>query len=456
MQLQQLKHVYFIGIGGIGMSAIARYFNRRGIKISGYDKTATLLTKELEQEGMTIHYEDRPDLIPENIDLVVYTPAIPKDMQELTLLMKGLVPVMKRSEALQWITAQSKVAAVAGTHGKTTSSTLLAHLFKTAGADPTAFLGGISANYNSNSLLGDSDWMVVEADEYDRSFLRLEPYAAIITAADPDHLDIYKGGIQDFEDTFCAFSEVVKKEGVLLYKKGIRIEGRLAHPNQQSYSIDDTLADWTVRNLRIENGTYHFEVINQGDSLGEYELTIHGRYNVENALATIALCYKIGLDSQLVKEGVRSFRGVKRRFEYVEKGARVIYIDDYAHHPNEIAPFLNSVRELYPQKKITAIFQPHLYSRTRDFLPGFSESLSLCDELILLPIYPARELPIPGIVSELILENCTAPIKSVLPMDRVLAYLDTAEIEVLCTIGAGDIDLLIEPLKQWTMNRNNA
>lgn len=454
MQLQQLKHVYFIGIGGIGMSAIARFMKRRGIVVSGYDKTATVLTRELEQEGMTIHYEDRPDLIPPTIDLVVYTPAIPKDMQELALLMKGQVPVMKRSEALQWITAQSKVAAVAGTHGKTTSSTLLAHLFKTAGADPTAFLGGISANYHSNSILGESDWMVVEADEYDRSFLRLAPYAAIITATDPDHLDIYQGGIQDFEDTFCAFSEVVKKDGVLLYKKGIRIEDRLSHPNRQSYSISDASADWTVENLRIENGTYHFDVLFQSLRFEGFELTIHGRYNVENALATIALCQQVGLDMQLVKEGIRSFRGVKRRFEYLEKGEKVIYIDDYAHHPNEIAPFLNSVRELYPGKPITAIFQPHLYSRTRDFLDGFSASLSLCDELILLPIYPARELPIPGIVSELILEQCTAPIKTVMPMEAVVAYLQNKEVSVLCTIGAGDIDLLIEPLTQWAKNRN--
>jgi UDP-N-acetylmuramate--alanine ligase len=454
MQLQQLKHVYFIGIGGIGMSAIARYLHRRGIQVSGYDKTSTVLTKELEQEGMQIHYEDLPSLIPAAIDLFIYTPAIPKEMQELQTALQGIVPVMKRSEALQWITAQSKVAAVAGTHGKTTTSTLLAHLMKTAGADPTAFLGGISANYNSNSLLGNSDWMVVEADEYDRSFLRLAPYAAIITAADPDHLDIYKGGIQDFEDTFCAFSEVVKKEGFLLYKKGIRIENRLQHPHLQSYSIEDMEADWTARNIRIIDGCYYFEVWHQSTSYGEFQLLIHGRYNIENALASIALCQLMDMDMEMVRKGIASFRGVKRRFEYVEKGKSITYIDDYAHHPNEIAPFLTSVREMYPGKRITAIFQPHLYSRTRDFLAGFSESLSSCDELILLPIYPARELPVPGIVSELILENCAAPKKSVIPMDGVLAYLDHKEIEVLCTIGAGDIDLLIEPLAKWAKQRN--
>jgi UDP-N-acetylmuramate--alanine ligase len=456
MQLQQLKHVYFIGIGGIGMSAIARYMKRRGIQVSGYDKTATVLTKELEQEGMSVHYEDRPAAIPQDIDLVVYTPAIPKDMKELEQVLSGTVPVMKRSEALQWITAQSKVAAVAGTHGKTTTSTLLAHLMKTAGADPTAFLGGISANYNSNSLLGNNDWMVVEADEYDRSFLRLAPYAAIITAADPDHLDIYKGGIQDFEDTFCAFSEVVKKDGVLLYKKGIRIEERLQHPHLRSYSITDTTADWSAHSIQIVDGTYHFDVWNREQSYGTFTLTIHGRYNVENALATIALCLEVGLELEKVREGISSFRGVKRRFEYVEKGENVIYIDDYAHHPNEIEPFLNSVRELYPTKHITAIFQPHLFSRTRDFLPGFRSALSLCDELILLPIYPARELPIPGIVSELILEHCTSPKKAVMPMEEVIAYLSKQDVEVLCTIGAGDIDLLIEPLKQWAKNRNLA
>jgi UDP-N-acetylmuramate--alanine ligase len=515
MKIVDIHKVYFIGIGGIGMSAIARYFNLRGAKVSGYDKTETPLTQALQAEGIEIHFEENVAMIPKDVDVVVYTPAIPKEHLELVFYQQNNFTVVKRSDMLQWITDQSKVIAVAGTHGKTTTSSIVAHLLKHSGFDCTAFLGGITANYNSNFLVGKNDWVVVEADEYDRSFLKLFPQIAVITAVDPDHLDIYKGGLADFENTFLEFAAQVKNDGKLFLKKGVPIESRMkenfpSFKNLESLSTyaleDNALAEVRVptninialrtsneavseetnhgiknplqpniftENIIYKNGTYHFDVNNKGELLKGFEMNVHGLYNIENALAAIAVGLELKIDVQKIKAAIASFTGVKRRFEYIVRkqlprlasprtspnemvsedtnhgNTTVIYIDDYAHHPNEIAPFLKSVRSIYPDKKITVIFQPHLFSRTRDFAKGFSESLSLCDELILLPIYPARELPMEGITSEMLLNDITITNKKVVQKTDLMNELKSREIEVLCTIGAGDIDQFIQPIRNY-------
>ncbi len=456
MKLIEIKSVYFIGIGGIGMSAIARYFNLRGAKVSGYDKTETPLTQALQAEGIDIHFDENVNAIPKNVDVVVYTPAIPSAHLELVYYQQNNFTVIKRSDMLQWITDQSKVIAVAGTHGKTTTSSLIAHLLKHSGFDCTAFLGGITANYNSNFLVGKNDWIVVEADEYDRSFLKLFPQIAVITAVDPDHLDIYKGGLDDFENTFLDFAKQLKPNGKLFLKKNVSIENRVrenfpSFKNLESlntYDLQNNAANIFTENIIYNNGTYHFAVNHKGELLKGFEMSVHGLYNIENAVAAIAVGLQLQIDLEKIKAAISSFKGVKRRFEYIVKNETTIYIDDYAHHPNEIAPFLNSVRKIYPDKKITVVFQPHLFSRTKDFAEGFSNSLSLCDELILLPIYPARELPMEGVNSEMLLKNISIENKKVLQKNDLMNELKQRKLEVLCTIGAGDIDQFIEPIKK--------
>ena len=456
MKLSDIKSVYFIGIGGIGMSAIARYFNLRGVKVSGYDKTETPLTLALKQEGIEIHFEENVSTIPKNVDVVVYTPAIPKEHLELVYYQQNNFTVVKRSDILQWITDQSKVIAVAGTHGKTTTSSMIAHLLKHSGFDCTAFLGGITANYNSNFLVGKNEWVVVEADEYDRSFLKLFPQIAVITAVDPDHLDIYKGGLEDFENTFLEFAAQVKEEGTLFYKMNIPIQSKIKNLKSKtkiSYSLDLNESEIKTENIVYDNGTYHFDVNHKGKLIQGFEMSLHGLYNIENAVAAIAVGLQLNIDLEKIKAAVASFKGVKRRFEYIVKNEKTIYIDDYAHHPNELAPFLKSVRSIYPDKKITVIFQPHLFSRTRDFAKGFSESLSLCDELFLLPIYPARELPMEGVNSEMLLKDITIPNKKIVEKKDLMNELKSREIEVLCTVGAGDIDQFIEPIKEYLLSK---
>ncbi|MFM2224166.1 MAG: hypothetical protein RJA07_368 [Bacteroidota bacterium] len=459
MELGNIKNIYFIGIGGIGMSAIARYFNLRGAKVSGYDKTETPLTQALQAEGIEVHFEENVAMIPKDVDVVVYTPAIPKEHLELIYYQQNNFTVVKRSDMLQWITDQSKVIAVAGTHGKTTTSSMIAHLLKHSGFDCTAFLGGITANYNSNFLVGKNEWVVVEADEYDRSFLKLFPQIAVITAVDPDHLDIYKGGLADFENTFLEFAAQVKEEGTLFYKKGVPIENRIQQnfpsfknlESLNSYDLQDSNANIFTENIVYDNGTYHFDINHKGNVIKGFELNVHGLYNIENAVAAIAVGLQLNIDLEKIKAAVASFKGVKRRFEYIVKNVKTIYIDDYAHHPNELAPFLKSVRSIYPDKKITVIFQPHLFSRTRDFAKGFSESLSLCDELILLPIYPARELPMEGVNSEMLLKDITIPNKKIVEKKDLMNELKSRAIEVICTVGAGDIDQFIEPIKNYLL-----
>ncbi len=443
--ISAIQSIYFIGIGGIGMSALARYFNLSGVKVSGYDKTPTALTDALIKEGVSIHFEDNIELIPANIDLVVYTPAIPSNHQELVHLQQSSVPIWKRSDLLKFITDQSKVIAVAGTHGKTTTSSMIAHILKHSGFDCTAFLGGITANYNTNFLVGKNEWVVVEADEYDRSFLKLFPTVAVITAVDPDHLDIYKGGVIDFENTFVEFASQVKSSGKLFVQKNIPILSQLASPTTYAISGD---ANIRALSVRFESGTYHFDISIGNQIFKSFELNVHGSYNIENALAAIAVAFTLNIEEQKIKAALKDFRGVKRRFEYIVKNEKVVYIDDYAHHPNELTPFLSSVRKIYPDKKITVVFQPHLFSRTKDFAEGFANSLGICDELILLPIYPARELPIAGITSEALLSKIAIDNKSVVQKENLMVELQKRKFEVLCTVGAGDIDAFVQPIKQ--------
>lgn len=436
--LEHIRKVYLLGIGGIGMSALARFFKGRGAEVMGYDKTPSSLTAQLEAEGINVHYTDSPDLIPKDWFLAedalfILTPAVPPDLYERRAVEENALRLMKRSEVLGALSSDYTCLAVAGTHGKTTTSTLLAHLLASAGAEPSAFLGGISVNYNSNLLVGKSDLLVVEADEFDRSFHRLHPNGAIITAMDADHLDIY-GTAKALEQAFRQFAAQVS--GPLLHHVSLPLEGL-------SYGLDS--GDYHTEGLLIHKGAYSYYFCTPG---GKFPVVQHypGRHNVENALAAGALALEFGLRPDQVAEGISSFRGVRRRFEIHLSGKRV-FIDDYAHHPREIEAFVHGVRELHPDKEITGIFQPHLFTRTRDFMDGFAESLSLLDRCWLMDIYPARELPLPGITSAALLEKVRAKDKALVTAAELPALVAKEKPEVLLTIGAGDIDRLVEPLK---------
>jgi UDP-N-acetylmuramate--alanine ligase len=437
------QNIYLIGIGGIGMSALARYFKSIGKNVAGYDRVQTPLCIQLESEGMAIHYEDSVDLIPKPFNdpkgtAVIYTPAIPEEMTELAYFKSNGFELMKRALVLGKISQNHTCLAVAGTHGKTTTSALLAHLFKQAGHNITAFLGGISSNYQTNFLAGDENGILVaEADEYDRSFLQLKPAGAIITSVDSDHLDIY-GEPEALQATFREFRESVTEKVVV--QKDTELGGT-------SYSIDGN-SDYVATNVRIENHSYAFDMeLPTGEIIKDINCGLPGRHNVENATAAAALALNFGLTAEEVKAGIASFKGVKRRFEYHIKSEKLVYIDDYAHHPAEINALVSSVKELYPNKKITGIFQPHLFSRTRDFKDGFVEALSRLDEVILMDIYPAREKPIPGINSNMLLTQITAKQKQHLSTSEILTYLGENTPQVVLTIGAGDIDKLVNPLK---------
>ena len=456
MNLNDIKQVYLIGIGGIGMSGLARYFNRRGCTVAGYDRTSTPLTKELESEGITISYVDDTNTVPEhflnsqcsilNAQLVIFTPAIPKDSAILNHL-KESHTLYKRSEVLGIISKGMFTIAVAGTHGKTTTSSIVAHILKHSGYDCSAFLGGITANYQTNVLFGDNNTLVVEADEYDRSFLTLHPDIAIVTSMDADHLDIYNDKSY-LEDSFRKFAAQLKPNGILIKKQGLPLD-------QEGITYSTQLdAAAQATNITIENGNYYFDyqLSNLKPKTLNLQLGIPGLHNVENAVAAITVALQLGIDMEKIKAALASFRGVKRRFEYIIREQNRVMIDDYAHHPEEIKAFLGSVKALYPGKKITCIFQPHLYSRTRDFAAGFAESLSMADELILLPIYPARELPIPGVDSEMVLKQVTAVQKSLLSKEEVLERMAAAkDWEVVVTVGAGDIDAMVIPIKERLM-----
>lgn len=446
-----VKALYFIGIGGIGMSAVARYFHTQGWRVSGYDKTPTVLTKELEASGISIHYDENVSGIPKEVQLVVYTPAIPKDHKELVYYQQNGYKVVKRSDVLKIITESSFNICVAGTHGKTTITTMTAHLLRDTGYGCNAFLGGISVNYGTNFWANERNVCVIEADEYDRSFLKLSPDIAIISSMDPDHLDIYGTG-DAVEEAFIDFSAKVKAGGLLISKYGLKREKDLKGDRHITYSILNSNADVYADNIRMSNGSYEFDVIMKDNKLENVVLNMGGMHNVENVLAAITAASSLGIENGKIKAAVNSFRGVKRRFQYIIKNENLVFVDDYAHHPEELRALITGAKALFAGKKCTVIFQPHLYSRTKDFADGFAEVLDMTDETVLLPIYPARELPIEGVTSELITGKMKTKGKQVLGKADILDWV-TKEFKkrknsVLITAGAGDIDTLVGPIKE--------
>lgn len=445
------RNIYFIGIGGIGMSAIARFYNARGYKVSGYDKTPSPLTHALEQEGIEVHYEDNISFIPKDTEstLVVYTPAIPKDMGELVYVQENGYKVIKRSRMLGEITDGQRCMAVAGTHGKTTTSTFLSHIFTDTGEGCSAFLGGISKNYGSNLLIHRNDVVVVEADEFDRSFLQLYPEIAVITSMDADHLDIY-GDEAHIHEAFKAFASQVK--GTVIAKHGLDISEADTKAKILTYSYDDPAADFYAELTEGDgNGRSRFDLHWPGGVIRDCIVGIPGWVNIENAVAASAIALTYGLDPEKIRKSLASFAGVKRRFDIQLETEKCVYIDDYAHHPREITASLTSIKGNFPDYRLTAIFQPHLYTRTRDFADGFAEALSNADRLILLDIYPAREEPIPGVTSEIIFRNITTEDKVLLRKEELMEHLKGMELsdkEVFVTVGAGDIDRFIGPITE--------
>jgi UDP-N-acetylmuramate--alanine ligase len=452
--------VYFIGIGGIGMSALARYFKSRGCNVSGYDKTETALTKELVNEGIEIHYTDDVALIPKDAELIVYTPAVSKDHKELNFYQQHNYTVLKRSDVLGEITKSSFNICVAGTHGKTTITTMIAHILRDSGYGCNAFLGGIAVNYNSNFWSSEKNVCVVEADEYDRSFLKLNPDIALITAMDADHLDIY-GTEEAMQQAFVDFAGKVKPGGLLISKIGLKKEKEFKPSNHKTYSLNDTNADVYSKNIQIINGSYRFDVMMKDWSLTNVLLNMGGMHNVENSIAAISVAHYLGIADEKIKNAIESFKGVKRRFEYIISpsprgegaGGKAIFIDDYAHHPEELKALIQGAKGLFPSMKCTVIFQPHLFSRTRDLADGFAASLDFADEVILLPIYPARELPIEGVTSKMILDRMKIAEKKIMSKEELMNWIKNYRTELLITAGAGDIDALVTPIKEMLKKR---
>ncbi|MBC9930784.1 UDP-N-acetylmuramate--L-alanine ligase [Chitinophaga qingshengii] len=446
MDLNNIQRVYFIGIGGIGMSAIARFFNQKGVAVSGYDRTATALTRQLEAEGMQIHYTDDITALDTKANLVVYTPAIPATHEELKWYREHGFEVVKRSDVLQEVTRSLFAITVAGTHGKTTVSTMIAHLLTDSGYGCNAFLGGISVNYDKNFWSSEKAVAVIEADEYDRSFLKLSPDIAVLTAMDADHLDIY-GTPEAMEEAFITYTHNIKPNGTLIAKFGLHRGNELKADNKLLYSLQNDAANAYAANIRMINGGYEFDVMQQDWMIDNIRLHIGGMHNVENAVAAITVAHLLGIDADKIRAAMESFKGIKRRFEYVIKNERQVYIDDYAHHPEELRALITSAKALFPGRQCTVIFQPHLFSRTRDLADGFAESLSLADDVILLPIYPARELPIEGVTSEILAEKITVPVQ-IMQKEEVLDWLKKTPVPLLITAGAGDIDQLKGPISQ--------
>lgn len=454
--------IYFIGIGGIGMSALARFFHSKGVKVSGYDKTPTALTREMETLGIAIHYTENVDEIPVSPSLVVYTPAVPKEHKELAYYQQHGQRIVKRSDVLQMITESSFNICIAGTHGKTTTTTMVAHVLTDSGFGCNVFLGGISVNYGTNFWSGGSrekndseNVSVVEADEYDRSFLKLNPDIAVITAMDPDHLDIY-GTAEAVEQGFIDFSKKIKPGGLLISKYGLTRTSDLKADKKLSYSLQDHRADSYAVNIRINAGSYEFDVVTNGNRLKNVRLNMGGMHNIENAVAAITVASSLGINNDKILAAVESFKGVKRRFEYIINNENVVFIDDYAHHPEELRALINGAKTMFLQKNCTVIFQPHLYSRTHDLADGFAEVLDEADEVVLLPIYPARELPVEGVNSEMIMHRMKNKNVKVLDKRELLDWIKNEYDkkvnrqfgEVLITAGAGDIDTLVNPIKE--------
>ncbi|SDR90103.1 UDP-N-acetylmuramate--L-alanine ligase [Formosa sp. Hel1_31_208] len=444
MDLKQKNSVYFIGIGGIGMSALARYFVAKGFAVAGYDKTKTDITDALQEIGVSVHFEDDVNAIASpflntETTLVVYTPAIPKTHNELNYFMSNGFEVHKRSMVLGAITKETFCMAVAGTHGKTTTTSILGHLLKACDVAVTAFLGGISENYNSNLIQNGTEVTVVEADEFDRSFLTLSPDFACITSMDADHLDIYGDAsalVKSFED----FTKKIKPNGKLFVKNGLPIKGI-------TYGIEDN-SDYSVKNIKIENGSYVFDVQTPKTLLKDFKFSLPGRHNLSNALIALAMSVEYGLPHPQLAKGLASYKGVKRRFTYQIKTKDLIYIDDYAHHPEEINAVHQAVREMYPNKKVMAIFQPHLFSRTKDFANEFAESLAQFDEVVLLDIYPARELPMEGITSGWLLEKIETTHKALVQKADLIEEIQNSSATVILTLGAGDIGEEVKHIKK--------
>ncbi|MDO8999960.1 MAG: UDP-N-acetylmuramate--L-alanine ligase [Bacteroidota bacterium] len=455
MNILNYKLYYFLGVGGIGMSALARFFNHYNKEVIGYDKTPTFLTNQLQDEGIACHFDDNVNALESILAsyskdevLVVYTPAVPKEHNEFQFLLRNNYTLLKRSVVLGEITKQFKTIAIAGTHGKTTTTTLVTHLLKSAGINCFSFMGGISNNYNTNLLLGDVNdkdaYIVVEADEYDRSFLTLHPEIAVITSVDADHLDIY-GNADHVKEGYALFAKQVKSDGILIVKKNVDNDLTLSN-KRLIYSLNlDT--EYCAESITINNAQFSYNIKSPVEAINDVTLGLPGLHNIENSIAAVAIAQQIGINKDVIKNALRSFSGVKRRFDYRVKTENVVYIDDYAHHPEELRATIESVRKLYPTKKITGIFQPHLFSRTRDFVDDFATSLDMLDECILLEIYPAREKPIEGVTADWLLSKMKIQNKKVMTKQQVVDSVKENVPEVLLTMGAGDIDSLIEPLE---------
>ncbi len=462
-----ISRIYFIGIGGIGMSALAKYYLSKSASVSGYDKTVTTLTKQMENEGISIHYEDSIDLLDKKAQLIVYTPAVPKDHKELNYYLHNNYELIKRSALLGEITKSSFSICIAGTHGKTTISTMIAHILRHSGFGCNAFLGGISVNYNTNFWSNNNNVSVAEADEYDRSFLQLSPDVALISAMDADHLDIY-GTKENMENSFVQFSERLRAGGLLLTNYNL-LTNKFSASNHIRYSLQNNRADAFSTNIKFANGGYQFDVVTKSWQLNNIQLNMGGLHNIENAIAAITIAHHLNIDPDKIKCAVKDFKGVKRRFEYIiapssQQGAtnnNVIFIDDYAHHPQELNALISGVKSLFPGKKCAVIFQPHLFSRTKDLADEFAASLSQADEIILLPIYPARELPMEGVTSNLIRDKMKNKNVMVLSKEELIQYIKNGFLKsiqsdaagtVLITAGAGDIDQLVNPIKEILLN----
>lgn len=457
--MNKVRHIYFMGIGGIGMSAIARYFRRKGLNVSGYDRTPTSLTDQLQQEGMHIVFDENPDLLPAGIDLVVYTPAVPSTHRGLCALREQDVPVLKRSEVLGLISNDLKSLCIAGTHGKTTTSTMTTVLLRKGGLDASAFLGGISLDLGSNYVLGNSDLVVLEADEYDRSFLQLRPSVASISSLDSDHLDIY-GDRLGVLDGYSRFVDCIRDGGVLVIKKGL--VGELAKESIDGFrnrggkiiEFGSQDADVVIEHVRVENHRFVFDYNGLGFHVTGVEVNLPGRHNVENAAVAMTIGFLCGAQISGMKEALANFKGIHRRFERIYADENVVFIDDYAHHPGELAVAIEAARELYPGKHITGIFQPHLFTRTRDFASEFASELDQLDSALLLDLYPARELPIEGVTTDLIFRQMQLKDKHMATKESVVDTLKNREIEVLMTLGAGDIDTIVPLIKKFLQTQH--
>lgn len=457
MELKDIKAVYFVGAGGIGMSAIARYFLKKGLVVAGYDKTPSDLTRHLEKEGMLIHYEENVDEIPfackrPESSLVIYTPAIPSSHKELCYFRENGFEIQKRAQVLGTLTQSHKGLCVAGTHGKTTTSTMCAHIMHQSHVDCNAFLGGISKNYGTNYILSDSDYVVIEADEFDRSFHWLHPWMSVITSTDPDHLDIY-GTKEAYLESFRHYSELIQPGGALIIHRGLEMEEHLQDGVcRYDYALSE--GDFHAENIRIMNGGITFDFISPVECVTDVELGQPIPINIENGIAAMAMAQLNGCTAEELRYGMKTYGGVDRRFDFKIKSDRLVFLSDYAHHPKEIFQSAKSIRELYKDKHITAIFQPHLYTRTRDFYKDFAEALSQLDKVVLTEIYPARELPIEGVTSQLIYDNLKEGVeKELIQKDQVLDYIKTHQFEVLVVLGAGDLDNLVPQMTKILKHR---